>query len=61
MNFWRNVEVKLIDGHWHARGEWVCGAEGGTVYPFDHTFELVSGGDLAEEKRRAEFCVSDIL
>lgn len=58
LNHWRNVEAVEIDGHWHARGEYVCMAEGGTVYPFSHTFDLTD--PVIKPQRRAEIFVSRI-
>lgn len=58
MSHWRGAEVLEVEGHWHARGEYVV--DSGEVYSFDTTFARVSNGDLVEEKRRAELFISDL-
>lgn len=58
-NYWRNVRVIEVSGHWRAQGEYVCEADGGAVYSFDVGFRLTD--PAISEKRRAELFVSRIL
>ena len=51
MNHWRNVRVERIGEGWRASAEYVCMAEGGTVYRFASSFDT-------EEK--AKFFVRDL-